>query len=66
MIYDKAEKYENEKPQLAERTYKKITEKEDFDSFLEYMNLQKEAFEVIYDDVNERVDMYLKYKTNRL
>ena len=60
------EKYENEKPQLAERTYKKITEKEDFDSFLEYMNLQKEAFEVIYDDVNERVDMYLKYKTNRL
>ena len=53
-------------PEFQKIMWEKLTQKDDFPDFLEYIKLSRNAFESIYEDPKERAEVYADWKTGRI
>ena len=64
-IKELKEEVEKNKPSIQQSAWEKTKSKEDFSEFIESLGIPVEQFEELYDDVSERIDLYIQWKKTK-
>ena len=64
-IKELKEEVEKNMPSIQQSAWEKTKSKEDFSEFIESLGIPVEQFEELYDDVSERIDLYIQWKKTK-